>query len=1363
MRAKNLLQLVSLGTLLLALSPVTSQGQLITNNDTSAILNVGSAWVGGAIPGTANTAVWDATVQVNTNVTLGGSLSWGGVQILNPGGPIIITNAPNTLTIGTSGIDMSQATNTLSFIGPIALNGSQTWKVTNGLSLFANSLVSGAGPLTINNGGNNIGTIALIGTNTYTGGTTINGGIVQVDSISSFGTGAVTNNGADLAFGGFTHSGIMANAVVVTGTTLLDMGGVNASFVLAGAWTGNSSATILVTNDTASGSTLTFGGNSGGNMANFTSSIVVADNISGTPSAGTIRFNNGGSDVNTGNAGMSVNLGGTNPGSPGSSVRLANRDPGTTSIGQLTGGTGTEAVGTSGGAGTTTWSIGALNTSFTFGGFFTNNAANEISALTKVGTGTMTLTGTNYTGTGTTTISAGTLQIGDGNADGTLLSGAIVDNASLAFNRPDVYNVSNNISGSGSVTIVGGGTNTYYGTNSSSLTISVGDLVLAASGKDSGPISVGSAGTFDVSQDPAFALNQVLSGSGTVAGLLAGASGTISPGSGTGASGTLTFVTGLTESNNVNNQFYVSTPGGTNDFINVTGTLTLSGTNNILLNTFSGGALVNGIYPLFGYTTLSGGITNLVVTAFGVTGTLTNITTTTPPQIAVIISPAARGSTNLTWKGDAGLNNWDTSSSNWFNGAISYSFQQGDSVLFNDTATPNTNVNLTATVLPASVTFSNTLHYTLSGSGDIDGPVSVILTNSGTVTILTTNTYTGSTIVGQGVLEVQNVGASGSSSGIGAATSNPTNLVFNGSTFKYSGPSAGTDRGMTLNSTGATMDVTNGSNLTLSGDITGSGALALTDTGTLTLVNPNDYSGGTVISNGILALGSNNANNNGSGGSGVGPATNAVTFDGGTLKLYGNGISTGANYNNFNNPLVVPTGQTGTLLMFPRGPVNTGGSSGLTCTLSGGGTLNLKVNYVRDALSGDWSAFTGLINVTNYTAAGGDEFRINNNFGYANASIYLNGSIIMDTALSTNMTVNIGSLGGASSVVIGPGNASEPAPTWSVGWNNASATFAGAIKDDNTAPGGHTSIIKVGTGTWGLYGGLVTNIDDSDPLFPTTIVAYTDLMSFTGNTTVSNGTLSLEGADALTNSTVITLASPSAVLDASSLGYNSNQLDSDEVTVTNEVLVTNSIVESLSGQTIAGIGTLNGFLLQDSGSTFNVGLPTGAFNVTSNANLSGAVNMNLSGNTSSELVSPSITINSATLVVTNVGLGLTNGVTFTLFNHPVTGFASVTLPPTDPTGTTNYVWANNLSSNGTITLTSGGLVAVTARPTIGFSHSGNSLSLSWSTSGFTLQMQTNAPNVGLSTNWVNVPGSTSITSTNITINPTNATFFQLVQ
>jgi polygalacturonase len=58
---------------------------------------------------------------------------------------------------------------------------------------------------------------------------------------------------------------------------------------------------------------------------------------------------------------------------------------------------------------------------------------------------------------------------------------------------------------------------------------------------------------------------------------------------------------------------------------------------------------------------------------------------------------------------------------------------------------------------------------------------------------------------------------------------------------------------------------------------------------------------------------------------------------------------------------------------------------------------------------------------------------------------------------------------------------------------------------------------------------------------------------------------------------------------------------------------------------------------------------------------------------------------------------------------------------------------------------------------------GNQLQLSWLGPGWWLQIQTNDLGTGLGTNWVNVPGSTNVTSASFTIDPANGSvFYRLV-
>ena len=127
--------------------------------------------------------------------------------------------------------------------------------------------------------------------------------------------------------------------------------------------------------------------------------------------------------------------------------------------------------------------------------------------LTVTG-GTQTLSGAN-TYTGATTISAGTLQIGNGGTTGSV-TGDIVDNAALVFNRSNALTYGGVISGTGSLTKSGTGTltltadNTYAG----GTTINAGTLAVSTDAK-LGAASVGlTFGGGTLRFDAGFTLNR---------------------------------------------------------------------------------------------------------------------------------------------------------------------------------------------------------------------------------------------------------------------------------------------------------------------------------------------------------------------------------------------------------------------------------------------------------------------------------------------------------------------------------------------------------------------------------------------------------------------------------------------------------------------------------------------------------------------------------------------------------------------------------------------------------------------------------------------------------------------------------------
>ena len=112
-------------------------------------------------------------------------------------------------------------------------------------------------------------------------------------------------------------------------------------------------------------------------------------------------------------------------------------------------------------------------------------------ALTKTGVGTLTLTGDNSY-TGVTTISGGVLQIGDGGTTGSIV-GDVTNNASLIFSRSDDLTFGGEISGTGSLTKLGAGALTLTGDNSyaGGTTINGGTLTLGhSSAAGAGAITV---------------------------------------------------------------------------------------------------------------------------------------------------------------------------------------------------------------------------------------------------------------------------------------------------------------------------------------------------------------------------------------------------------------------------------------------------------------------------------------------------------------------------------------------------------------------------------------------------------------------------------------------------------------------------------------------------------------------------------------------------------------------------------------------------------------------------------------------------------------------------------------------------------
>ncbi len=627
----------------------------------------------------------------------------------------------------------------------------------------------------------------------------------------------------------------------------------------------------------------------------------------------------------------------------------------------------------------------------------------------------------------------------------------------------------------------------------------------------------------------------------------------------------------------------------------------------------------------------------------------------------------------------------------------------------------------------------------VTNSGGISGSGSVSNISPGTMVLGGINTYAGNTVIANGVLKLGasevipdgpglgNVVLDGANSAAGILDLNGFNETVNG----LSGVT-GTILGQVVNNAGPgtnTLSIGNGdANSTFTGlieDNTGAGgkvALVKIGAGALTLQPGgagNTYSGGTTISDGTITGGSSTTANGVM--CGVGPI---VFGTNGTLELGGFTGSTTPDYGVLGNAVVVPANMVATV----HGTCRGGGFVPSSVTGPTNSTMVLVTRYVRGNFGGSWVNFNGLVIVSNITASANTDFRLNTASGFPNARVVLAagqvGGVFMYNLVTGTPIIPIGELTGdaTSTIALNSGSAGGQAAIWSVGGLNTSAEYDGGITDTH-------GIIKVGTGSWTL-----TSAN----------------LPYSGPTTVSNGVLVLGTSASLPNSTPISLSAPGK-LDVSAAG-----------------------TLNLGTQTLQGNGTVNGSVTMNSGGTLIVGFTNaiGRLTVTNSIDLSGGPSVQMELNrtnasgTNDQLVAGTTLTYGGTLTVTNIGPALHVGDSFKLFSAPTLAGAFVTtnLPATDANNML-YTWSNNLSGAGTITVLTA-VPAVNTSPTnMTYTVSASTVTLSWPADhiGWRLLAQTNAPGVGLTTNWFNVAGASSTNVVAFPIAPNGGTaFFRMV-
>ena len=363
------------------------------------------------------------------------------------GGTII----DNSTTVGTSTLTVNQSGST-SFAGTIR-DGS-----TRSLALVK----SGSGVLAFSAG------------TTHSGGTTIGGGTLQVwytaSVLGASGSSLAIASGAtlDIQGGGLTVGVLSGNGTITSNYT-----GGSAALLTVNQYSNSAYAGVIRDGSTCqlglaktgSGTLALSGNNSytlGTTLSNGTLQLGSSSALGGA--TGTLAINGGILDLN------------------GYSITVASLN-----------GTGGVVTDNGAAAGTSKLTVNQ-STSKTFAGAI-QDGSTRILALEKLGTGALTLSGSDSF-TGKTTVSAGGLTLANGSSSNVVLSGTseiALNGGSLSINEASSQTFDRTITGTGSLTVSGNGTLTLAGANTytGGTTVSAGGtLRLSNASAPGGPVRV---------------------------------------------------------------------------------------------------------------------------------------------------------------------------------------------------------------------------------------------------------------------------------------------------------------------------------------------------------------------------------------------------------------------------------------------------------------------------------------------------------------------------------------------------------------------------------------------------------------------------------------------------------------------------------------------------------------------------------------------------------------------------------------------------------------------------------------------------------------------------------------------------------
>ncbi|MEB0174977.1 autotransporter-associated beta strand repeat-containing protein, partial [Undibacterium sp. CCC3.4] len=1102
----------------------------LTNASPSAVLSVNSVIRDNAAAGAVslnNDNIGGGTTILAGNNTYSGTTSIGS----------------GTLQIGAGGTSGTLGVGAVDNDANLAFNRSDTMTVANAISGEGNLKQIGSG------------TTILSGTNSYLGSTTISAGSLQIGAgaaSGSLGNGAVIDN-ANLSFNR-SDSATINNAISGSGslsqsgsgTTILS--GINtysgATTVTAGTLTGGivnafGSNSLL---STAAGATLDLGGyNQSLGGLSGTAGTVSNSGAAATLSVGTANgattylgvLQDGAGQLALQKVGSgSLSLGGANTYSGATTISAGSLLAGAANafsaqsafstasgaslnvagfnqtIGSLAGSAGTV---TNSAATAAVLSSGADNTSTNFAGALQNGAS--VLGFTKIGSGTQTLSGTN-TYTGTTTISAGTLQIGAGGSSGSLGTGAVVNNATLSFNRSGVQmDVVNVISGTGNLVdngsnhVVLSGNNTYSGTTS----IGVGSVLFAGFGTATGTFGSGAIinnGSVVFGRRDTVTVANAISGSGSVTQDSQGAGTGILTLSGnntyTGATLILhdILMGGRVNAFGLNSAVAVTSSGflDLNGFDQAIGSLTVSADSDVSNGGSVAATLTTGSdnsSTLASGLLSDGGSASLALKKVG-SGTLTlnhsnnnysGATTVLAGTLAASAVNAFGSNSAVTMAAGATLD------LGGFNQAIGSLSGSGGAISNSGAAA----VTLSTGSDNSSTTFSGSI-------SDVAGPVAVLKTGSGTQIFSATNSYSGGTTISAGTLQL-GIGGSSGSMGVSSAA-----VLDNG-----------------------VLAVNRSDAFVLNNLISGSGGISQLGSGSTSLGSANTYSGATSVMAGSLiagvanALGSNSA---------VSLASAAV------LDLYGNNQSIGSLAGAGGS---VTSSVAGTVLLSTGGDNSSTEFAGLiqdgvasvSLTKTGSGTQILSGGNTN---SGSTTISGGVLQLGNGGSSGG----IGSGAVIDNAALAVNRS---DSATLANAISGSGNLlqNGSGTTILTAANSytgttSITAGTLQVGAGGSSGSLgSGAVIDNAHLVFNRSNALTVGNAISGS--GSLTQSGSG-----TTTLGSSN--SYTGSTTLSSGTLAAGALNAFgTNSALTTAAG--ATLDLGGFNQTIGSLAGAGGTLTN--------------------------------------------------------------------------------------------------------------------------------------------------------------------------------------------------------------------